>query len=491
MSSLENKMANATKWSSLAELASKLISPIVNMILARILTPSAFGVVATVNIIITFAEVFQDAGFQKYLIQHDFSDDDEFEQSANVAFWSNFILSFFLWFLISLFREPLSILINNASNLGTEIVVASASLPIFAFSSIQIAVCKRNFNFRKLFLVRLITSVIPLFVTVPLSIIFKNHWALIFGTLARNLVQSVVLLKGGWQPKLKYSFAFLRRMLSFCVWTLAESVTIWLTGNMASFVVTQTLGIDAVGFFKTSINTVTGIIGIISAATVPVLFTSLSRVQNNKIQFEKIFLDYQKIVGLFVIPLGAGMFLYRSLLTDILLGNQWTICTNFLGAYSFVCSIAIITNSFFSEYYRAMGKPRTSMIAQLVYLCILTPGTYLSSRISFDCLCVTTCIMVLVFMLIHFIILKVVFHADVSKMIINIALISVPTVVMMTFSLIVQKFSDHIVWVITSIIMCIVVYTLVAISIKPIRKWISENELTSGIYMKFRKFVLR
>ena len=68
MGHLEKKMANATKWSSMAEVASKLISPIVNMVLARLLTPSAFGIVATVTMIITFAEIFQDAGFQKYLI---------------------------------------------------------------------------------------------------------------------------------------------------------------------------------------------------------------------------------------------------------------------------------------------------------------------------------------------------------------------------------------------------------------------------------------
>ena len=477
-------MVNATKWSSLAELASKLISPIVNMILARILTPSAFGIVATVNIVITFAEVFQDAGFQKYLIQHEFSDDNEFEQSANVAFWSNFFLSFLLWVLICVFRDPLSVLINNSKDLGLEIVVASFTLPIFAFSSIQIAVCKRNFNFKKLFWVRLITSVIPLAVTVPLAFIFRNHWALIFGTLIRNVVQSVVLLKGGWQPRIKYSFARLRSMLSFCVWTLAESVTIWLTANMSSFVVTKTLGIDAVGFFKTSISTVTSIIGIISAATVSVLFASLSRVQNDNSQFEKIFLDYQKIVALVVIPLGTGMFLYRDLLTSILLGSQWLLCTNFIGAYSLACAIAIITNSFFSEYYRAKGKPRTSMVAQLIYLSILTPVTYFSSKVSFDCLWISTCIMVFVFTFIHIIILKIAFRANVEKMLLNITLISIPTGVMTVFSLLVQKLSEHLLWKLATVIMCVAIYGLVALMIKPVRKWIRENQFTASIYNK-------
>lgn len=479
-------MANATKWSSMAEMASKLVSPIVNMVLARLLTPSAFGIVATVSIIITFAEVFQDAGFQKYLIQHDFASDEEFEQSANVAFWSNFFLSFLIWVIICLFRTPLSILVNNSDDLGREIVVASVSLPIFAVSSIQIAICKRKFNFRKLFWVRIITSIIPLVITVPLALFFRNHWALIIGTIVRNIVQSLILLKGGWQPQFKYSFVRFRNMLSFCMWTLIESITIWLTANMATFIVTRTLGIDAVGLFKTSINTVTGVVGIVSAATVSVLFASLSRAQDDKNVFEKIFLDYQKIVGLFVIPLGTGIFLYRDLFTSILLGKQWTNCTDFVGAYSFVRAITIITNQFFSEYYRAKGKPRISMLAQLVYLSVLTPATYFSSCVGFDCLWITTCCMVLVFMLIHFVILKIAFHANIMQMVKNVLLIGIPTLVMVIFSYALQAINNGIVWKIVSIVLCCVVYLFVALLIKPIRNWVRESELTAGTYLRIK-----
>ena len=69
---LDTKMSgtivNSVKWSSLTEIATKLITPITAMILARLLTPSEFGVIATVNMTISFADVFTDAGFQKYII---------------------------------------------------------------------------------------------------------------------------------------------------------------------------------------------------------------------------------------------------------------------------------------------------------------------------------------------------------------------------------------------------------------------------------------
>ena len=73
MPNVNNKVVvNATKWSAITEVVAKLISPITSMVLARLLAPEAFGVVATITMIVTFAEIFTDAGFQKYLIQHEF-----------------------------------------------------------------------------------------------------------------------------------------------------------------------------------------------------------------------------------------------------------------------------------------------------------------------------------------------------------------------------------------------------------------------------------
>jgi PST family polysaccharide transporter len=58
MSELNNKIVKATKWSSITEIVAKLITPITSIVLARLLTPEAFGVVATLTMVITFAEIF-------------------------------------------------------------------------------------------------------------------------------------------------------------------------------------------------------------------------------------------------------------------------------------------------------------------------------------------------------------------------------------------------------------------------------------------------
>ena len=65
------KAALAAKWSIATQVIAKLISPVTTVILAHLLAPEAFAVIATVTMVVSFAEMFADAGFQKYLIQHE------------------------------------------------------------------------------------------------------------------------------------------------------------------------------------------------------------------------------------------------------------------------------------------------------------------------------------------------------------------------------------------------------------------------------------
>ena len=284
----------ATKWSSITELAAKLITPITNMVLARILAPEAFGVVATLTMVVSFAEIFTDAGFQKYLIQHEFADEEDLACSTNVAFWTNLIFSLLLWACIACFSEPIAALVGSRG-CGMAIAVIGAEIPIFAFSSIQTARYRRSFDFKSLFFARMTTTAIPLLITVPLALIFRNYWALVCGTLAKDIANAIILtVKSKWKPKLLYSVQKLKEMLSFSIWTIVENITIWLTNYVGMFIVGVALSEYYLGLYKTTMATVNSCIGIITAATTPVLFSALSRCQNDDVEFRKVFFRFQR-----------------------------------------------------------------------------------------------------------------------------------------------------------------------------------------------------
>ena len=82
---LNSKVISATKWSGITEIAAKLVAPVTNMVLARLLTPDTFGVLVTAQMVISFVEIITDAGFQKYIVQHEFVDDSGKYESTAIA----------------------------------------------------------------------------------------------------------------------------------------------------------------------------------------------------------------------------------------------------------------------------------------------------------------------------------------------------------------------------------------------------------------------
>lgn len=418
--SLNNKVVHATKWSAITEIAAKLVSPIVSMVLVRLLTPEAFGVVATLTMIITFAEIFTDAGFQKYLVQHEFVDEQDRDESTNVAFWSNLAMSLFLWAIIAIFCEPLATLVGNPG-LGIVLAVACVSIPLEAFSSIQMALYKRDLDFKTLFKVRIVSILIPLIVTVPLALMLKSYWALVIGTIAQNLVNAVLLtVLSRWKPRRYYSFDKLKEMLSFTIWSMFEAISIWLTSYVDVFIVGTMLSQHYLGLYKTSSSLVGQIMGLVTSVTTPILFSALSRLQNDEQEFQDLFFKFQKLVGMLVIPTGVGIFLFSDLVTEIILGKQWMEASGFVGLWGLTSALTIVLSHYSSEVYRAKGRPRLSVLSQWLHIIFLWPTVLIAVRYGFQTLYVARSLIRLEGIVVDMLLLYLIFGISSAKMLINV-----------------------------------------------------------------------
>lgn len=383
---LNKKVKVATKWSTTTQLASKLVTPITNMVLARLLTPEAFGIVATLSMIITFTELFTDAGFQKYLIQHEFKDEEDREQSTTVAFWSNLIMSITIWVIIIIFSKPIAKLVG-IPDLSNAISIACVMIPIAAFSSIQMALYQRDLDFKTLFKVRIVSILIPLVVTIPLAFYFRNFWALLTGYITGSVVNAILLTYySKWKPRFFYRWKTFKEMFSFSVWSMLEQVSIWLTSYLDIFIVGVILSSYYLGIYRTSTVTVGQFVGIITAATTPILFSSLSRLQNDRKEFENLFFKFQKWVGLLVLPVGVGIFCYSDLIVKIMLGDQWDEACGFVGLWGLTSSITIVLSHYCSEIYRAIGRPKLSVLAQWLHIIVLLPVVYWASQKGYETL---------------------------------------------------------------------------------------------------------
>ena len=378
-SSLGSRVAGAAKWSMLTQVASKLITPVTTMVLARLLSPASFGVVATATMVTSLADTVSDSGFQKYLIQHRFRSDDELSLSACVAFWTNFAISVGIAVGVFFSRHWLAAAVGS-EGWGDLLSVAAVSLPLTSLSSVQTALYQRKLDFRTLFGSRMGSSVMVLIVSVTLAALGFGPWSMVFGTLASEFFLAVWLTaRSNWKPAFCYSLSVLLEMLSYGLWILGEAVATWVNMWAGTFVIGRLMDPTHVGFYKTSTSMSNSIITLVTSAVLPVVFVALSEVQDDRSRFRHVFLRMQGFLGLGVIPLALGVLVYHEAATSLLLGAQWSETALFFGLWTGTSCLTVVLGYMCSEAYRSLGRPELCVFVQVVYLLPFLPALWWSA----------------------------------------------------------------------------------------------------------------
>jgi len=468
------KTLNATKWSSITEVLAKIISPVINMILARILAPEAFGVLATVNMIIAFADVFVESGFQNFLIQHEFKNEQEERQYLDVAFWTNLIFSMLIWWMIILFQDDISRFAGNG-DLGEVIAISAVVVPLSGIIGIQNSIIKKRLEFKKLFYVRIPSSFVPLVVTIPLALLGFDYWSLIIGNIVGTIVRSVLLVVvGGYKPHFYYNFSQLRYMLKFGTVTLLDGLAIWGTNWIDTLLIVNMMSEYQLGLYKNSISIVTNLFAIVTASITPVLYSSLSRLQSDKKAFNDMFMGTQTILCTFLLPLGLGVFLYRDLATEILLGNKWSEASMIVGITAITLALRTIFSSLNSQAYRAKGKFMIPLLLQILDLGVLVPACFLSARVGFDALVYTRSIVRLDLIIPGFILMNIICGISPMMTLKKLAPCLISSGAMCLLAVFLKTVSASIWWSLLSIFLCVIVYFLALCMFKKEREMIKS-----------------
>lgn len=458
-SKLNCKVLNAAKWSGVTEVIAKLVAPMTTIILARLLAPDAFGVLVTAQMVISFAEIFTDAGFQKFIIQYEFENEMEKLKSIAVAFWSNLIMSLAIWLVVCIFSDSIATLVGCEGK-GLVISVSCICIPLAAFSSIQMALFRRNLDFKTLFWIRIVGILIPFIITIPIAYYTRSYWALIIGMVAQNIFNAIVLtIKSSWKPKWFYSIKHFKGMFSFTAWSMLEAVSIWLTSYIDIFIVGTLLSQYYLGLYRTSINTVGQITALITAATTPVLFSSLSRLQNSREEFFTMFFKFQRLVGLLVIPMGIGIYIFSDVITSILLGKQWVEASKFIGEWGLTSSFMIVLAHYSSEVYRSLGKPKLSVFAQWLHIAALLPVLLISVHYGYGVLCTARALVRLELIVVQLAIMAFIIKMNIPKMLTNIIPSTIAACTM--FLVLLLPHATTLDMQLVYIAICIVIYTAV------------------------------
>ncbi|WP_446423921.1 oligosaccharide flippase family protein [Mailhella sp.] len=452
----------ASRWSCLAELLLRLCAPLSTMILARLLTPEAFGLAAAVTVALSLAEIAQDAGFRTFLIQHPFRSQDELERSAAVALTSALFLSLLLCAVFLLGRTALAAW-AGMEEAAPALALAALSLPFSACSGILNARFRREFRFRLLFRVRAAEAFCPLFLTVPLALCWPSFWALVAGMLGRALLRFFMLVRLARRERMRglhlcFDAVRLSEMLGFSLWTSVEFFVIWLCGSAPLAIVGRTLDAHALGLYSTTVTTATQIMATVSAAFLPVAFSVFSRTQDSAAALREALLLFQRRMAFFLFPLGAGVFLFSDMAVAFLLGPHWQEAAPFLGAYcaalAFVHSICHLS----SEAIRAVGRPRLSAMLHGVYAVLHSGLVYWAASRSFACLVWTSFFSCGLFCALHAVCLYRLLRLTAGRMLVTVRFPLLASLIMLGFGAWLKQDHSSLLWDAACVLLCVAVY---------------------------------
>jgi PST family polysaccharide transporter len=369
-----SKIISASKWSTLAELSARVMTPLIFVVLARLLTPSDYGVFAMAGFVIAFSQVFWTAGLTKTLIQKH----DHINSSANVVFWTNLMIAVLLYAIIFISSRSIAIIFKDL-RIEEVLKVTSSVIIISALCSVQVALFQKALDFKALFWVRILTTVLPACASIPLAYHGYGYWALVDGTIVGNIAQLIVLwVSSDWRPGFEYSLAIAKEMFSFGAWVMGEDILVYINTWIDSIILGIYLGAYDLGLYRTGTQLVLLIFGVLIQPVLPVLYSSLSHIKADQERVKNLLLRATKIIVLYTLPSSIGLYVVAKPISTLILGPKWHGVENVIA----ICAIATCLMSLISansEAYRAIGRPEVNTKLQLISLLICLPGYILAA----------------------------------------------------------------------------------------------------------------
>lgn len=391
-------LTHAIKWSFLAEVASKAITPLIFVVLARLLTPEDYGVVAAATMVISFSQVFWEAGMSKAIIQYQ----GERDAAANSAFWVNNLLGVAVASLLVATSSLIAESVFQDSRVTAVLQVMSIQVVLGAVTSVPTALLQKDMRFKRLFLVRVLTVSAPGLLSIPLAWHGMGYWALVAGMLIGQAVQVVVLWRASaWRPAFVFDFAVASRLAKFGAWVAASGLLSWFYLWADSLVVGVFLGSHDLGLYRTGNTLVIMVYAVLLGPMLPVLYSHFSQNQGNRDLVRDVLQRATRFISFVAIPIAFLLYAFAQPIGWFVFGERWqgieVVIAIMALAHGLSCTVGAN-----GEAYRAIGRPdyetKIMALSLLMYGC----AYWLSVQQGFETFLWTRLILVPVALLIHF-----------------------------------------------------------------------------------------
>lgn len=313
------KVLSSLLWKLLERGGTSGIQFVVQIILARLLLPEEYGLIAIVSIFITIAGIFVESGLNTALIQK--KDTDELDFST--VFYTSLAVAAVLYAILFFAAPGLASFFREA-RLVPVIRVLGLTLFIGAVQSIQQAAIAIRLEFKKLFFSSLGGVLLSGLVGLSMAYAGYGIWALVGQQIANRLVSTGILLfLVEWKPSSSFSLLRLKELFSFGWKLLVSSLLNTLTYNVRSLIIGRFYDPATLGFFDRGMSFPGFIITNLNGSIQAVLLPAMASVQEDTDRVRSMMRRSIVTSSFVVFPMMAGLAVLAEPLVRVLLTDKW------------------------------------------------------------------------------------------------------------------------------------------------------------------------
>lgn len=302
------------------------ISFVVSIILARILEPEMYGMIALVTIFTTILQIFVDSGMANALIQKKDADDLDFSS----VFYFNFAICVGLY--IGMYAaSPWIARFYKMPELIPVIRVLSLTLIISGIKNVQQAYVSRNLVFKKFFYATLGGTAGSAIIGILMAYRGFGVWALVAQQLFNVSVDTVILwFTVKWRPKRMFSFARLKGLFSFGFKMLISSLLNTIFNNLRSLLIGRFYTSEDLAYYNRGNQFPTMVITNINTSINSVLFPAMSSVQDDIVQVKEMARKAIRTGSYIIWPMMVGLGICSPSIVRLILTEKWMPCVPYL-----------------------------------------------------------------------------------------------------------------------------------------------------------------
>lgn len=368
--SLKHQAVKGVMWSAVERFSVQGIQFILTIIIARLVLPSDYGLIAMLGIFLAIAQVFVDSGFSNALIQKK----DRTETDFSTVFYFNILISIIIYFLLyisapyiaTFYKEPE--LSSVTRWIGLNIIISS-------FSIVQRAKLTINVDFKRQAKASLVAVLVSGAIGIFLAYKGWGVWALVAQTLSNSLLNTLLLwIFAKWIPKWVFSRESFHTLFSFGSKLLLSGLLHTIYINLYSLVIGRRYSSMDVGFYNRayqfayfpSIN----IVGIINR----VIFPIQCEMQDDNERLKTSFIKYLRMSCFIIFPLMIIMAVLSKPFILLLLTEKWLPAAELLSILCFAYMwypVMVVNNQILNVKGRSDYFLYAEIIKKIVAITIL------------------------------------------------------------------------------------------------------------------------